>query len=85
MVEQTLIDLGFECNKETAENSGTDFDWHYYTLDIGDLCLISNSSDEAEKEGWWVEIFDSPSVRIKGSGDLEELIKILRNNLNIIM
>jgi hypothetical protein len=82
MTEQTLINLGFECNKETAESSGTDFDWHYYTLDIGDLCIISNASDEAEKEGWWVEIFDSHSVRIKGSGDLEELIKILRNNTN---
>jgi hypothetical protein len=81
MTEQTFIDLGFERNNETAENSGTDFDWHYYTLDIGDLCLISNASDEAEEEGWWVEVFDSYSVRIKGSGDLEELIKILRNNL----
>jgi hypothetical protein len=81
MTEQTFIDLGFERNNETAENSGTDFDWYYYTLDIGDLCLISNASDEAEEEGWWVEVFDSYSVRIKGSGDLEELIKILRNNL----
>ena len=81
MTEQTFIDLGFERNNETAENSGTDFDWYYYTLDIGDLCLISNASDEAKEEGWWVEVFDSYSVRIKGSGDLEELIKILRNNL----
>jgi hypothetical protein len=81
MTEQTLIDLGFECNQETAESSGTDFDWHYYTLDIGDICLISNSSDKAE-DGWWVEIFDSHSVRFNNSGDLEELIKILRNNIN---
>jgi len=82
MTEQTFIDLGFEKNQETRESSGTDFDWHYYTLDIGDICLISNSNDEAEKEGWWCSIFDSDTCVIKGAGDLEDIIRILKNNTN---
>jgi len=80
MTEQTFIDLGFERNQETAENSGAPHDWYYYIFDIGDICLITNASDEAEQDGWAVYIFDSRSLRIKGSGDLEDLIRILKNN-----
>ena len=44
MKEQTLKDLGFEMQHETAESSGADKDWYYYTMDIGDICLITNSN-----------------------------------------
>ena len=80
MTEQTFIDLGFEIQHETAENSGADYDWYYYTMDIGDICLDTNTSDEAVKNGWEVSIFDFPSCVIKGIGDLEDLIKIIKNN-----
>jgi hypothetical protein len=65
---------------ETAENSGVDSDWYFYTMDIGDICLITNSNDEAVEEGWEVSIFDFPSCVIKGIGDLEDLIKIIKKN-----
>tara|TARA_R110000803_G_scaffold66220_1_gene127545 strand:- start:276 stop:524 length:249 start_codon:yes stop_codon:yes gene_type:complete len=80
MTEQTFIDLGFEIYRETRYSSGMDYDWHYYTLDIGDICLITNSNDEAVKDGWEVSIFDFPSCVIKGSGDLEDLIRIIKTN-----
>ena len=80
MKEQKIIDLGFEMQHETAENSGADKDWYYYTMDIGDICLITNASDEVVESGWEVSIFDFPSCVIKGLGDLEDLIKIIRNN-----
>jgi hypothetical protein len=80
MKEQKIIDLGFEMQHETAENSGADKDWYYYTMDIGDICLITNSNDEAVKDGWEVSIFDFPFCVIKGLGDLENLIKIIKNN-----
>lgn len=80
MIEQTFIDLGFTRNDIPIEESGDDHDFYYYTLDIGDICLITNASDEAEQDGWAVYIFDSRSLRIKGSGDLEDLIRILKNN-----
>jgi hypothetical protein len=80
MKEQEIKDLGFEMQHETAENSDADKDWHYYTMDIGDICLITNSNDEAVKDGWEVSIFDFSSCVIKGLGDLENLIKIIKNN-----
>ena len=80
MTEQDIKDLGFEVQHETAENSGADKDWYYYTMDIGDICLITNASDEAVKNGWEVSIFDFDSCVIKGLGDLEDLIKIIKNN-----
>lgn len=80
MTEQIFIDLGFERNDVTMEQSGDDHDFHYYTLDIGDICIITNANDEAEQNGWEAYIFDSLTMRIKGSGDLEDLIRILKNN-----
>ena len=80
MTEQTLKDLGFEIQHEMDDSSGSDKDWYYYTMDIGDVCLITNSNDEAVKYGWEVSIFAFDSCIIKGSGDLEDLIKIIRNN-----
>jgi len=79
MKEQTLKDLGFKMQHEVG-SLGADKDWYYYTMDIGDICLITNASDEAVKSGWEVSIFDFPSCVIKGLGDLEDLIKIIRNN-----
>ena len=57
MKEQTLKDLGFEMQHETAESSGADKDWYYYTMDIGDICLITNDNEEALDNGWEVSIF----------------------------
>jgi hypothetical protein len=80
MIEQTFIDLGFTRNDIPIEESGADHDFYYYTLDIGDICLMSNSDDKAEEEGWNVTIFDSDTCVIKGVGDLEDLVRIISNN-----
>ena len=80
MTEQTFISLGFEMNVVHPEESGLDYTFYYYTLDIGDVGLITNASDEADNEGWWCSIFDSMTLKIKGSGDLEDLVRIIRLN-----
>ena len=80
MKEQEIKDLGFEIQHETIENSGSEKDWYYYTLDIGDIGLITNSNDEAVEEGWEVSIFDFPSCVIKSPFDLKALISIFKNN-----
>jgi len=80
MKEQEIKDLGFEVQHETVESSGHDTDWHYYTLDIGDICLITNPNDEAVKDGWEASIFDFPSCVIKNIGDLKALINIIKKN-----
>jgi hypothetical protein len=80
MKEQEIKDLGFEIQRETIESSGYDTDWHYYTLDIGDICLITNSNDEVVKDEWEVSIFDFSSCVIKNIDDLKALVSIIKNN-----
>ena len=82
MTEEIFQQLGFERVDVPIEESGHDKDFYYYTLDIGDICLISNADDEAEKNGWEAYIFDSLTMRVKGSGDLEDLVRIIKNNTN---
>ena len=80
MSEQEIIDLGFEIQHQTTESSGSDYDWYYYKLDIGDICLITNADDEAVENDWDVSIFDFQSCVIKDSKDLIDLIKIFKAN-----
>ena len=82
MTEEIFEKLNFVKEVVTPVDSGLDKDFYYYTLDIGDICIISNSDDEAVKEGWEAYIFDSLSMRIKGAGDLEDLVRIIKNNTN---
>lgn len=77
MKEQDLKDLGFKCHFIDAEESG-DVAFHYYTYDIGDICLISNANDEALKNGWIIELFDFKTLKITNIEDLKNLIEILR-------
>ena len=79
MTDQTFIDLGFERIDVPVEESG-DVPFHYYTLDIGDICLITNDDADAKENGWECAIFDSMTLKIKGAGDLEDLVRILKNN-----
>ena len=81
MTEEIFEKLGFERTDVPIEESGSN-PFYYYSIDIGDICIISNADDEAEKNGWEAYIFDSLTMRIKGSGDLEDLVHIIRNNTN---
>lgn len=80
MTEQTFIDLGFERIDVAAESEDLNEDFYYWTLDIGDINLISNPSDLAVSEGWSCEFYDFQTMTIRGAGDLEELVKILKLN-----
>ena len=81
MTEQTFIDLGFDKITISAEESGDPYDCHYYRKKIGEILLLTNTDDEAREEGWWASIFEFDSLKIKGTGDLEELVKILELNI----
>ena len=82
MTEEIFNELGFERTDVLMEESGCGNDFYYYTLEISDICIMSNSNDEAKKNGWEAFIFDFLSMRIKGAGDLEDLVRIIRNNTN---
>jgi hypothetical protein len=80
MTEEIFEQLGFKKIVVTMKESGCDADFYYYTMDIGDICLMSNADDEAAKDGWEAYIFDFFTLKIKGAGDLEDLVCIIRNN-----
>jgi hypothetical protein len=82
MTEDIFEKLDFKKVVVTIEESGCDADFYYYTTDIGDICLMSNSDDEAAKNGWEAYIFDSLTLKVKGAGDLEDLVRIIQNNTN---
>ena len=83
MTEQQLIDLGFIKEDIPMEESGFGEDFHYYTLEIGDICLISNSSDLIQKENdWLVQIFNHDSPVFYRINELQTLIKVLKNNIS---
>ena len=80
MNEQLLEQLGFskEESFDTSDNDTPDF--YYYVLDIGGICLITNDSDDAEENGWYVELFEG-DIRFTDIGQLQELITLLKKNL----
>jgi hypothetical protein len=82
MTEDIFEKLGFKKQVVTMKESGCDADFYYYTMDIGDICLMSNADDEAAKNGWEAYIFDSLTLKVKGAGDLEDLVRIIQNNTN---
>ena len=82
MTEDIFEKLGFERVEVSAEEAGDQRGFYYYSIDIGDICIMSNSDDEAIEKGWEAFIFDSMTMKVKGSGDLEDLVRIIRNNTN---
>lgn len=75
--EKTLQKLGFI---QTVEEEPGTPPFHYYTLEIGNLCLISNDNEDAEKRGWVVEFFDHTNILIRDGKSLKVLIKILKES-----
>jgi hypothetical protein len=77
---QLLEQLGFikEDGFDTSDDDTPDF--YYYVLDIGGVCLITNDSDDAEKNGWYVELFEG-DIRFTDIEQLQELITLLKKNL----
>jgi hypothetical protein len=80
ITEENLIELGFNKISQTAEATGAKKDWHYYTLDIGDMCLITNDNEDAEKDQWAVYIFDNLEIVFRNSEDLAQLVQLLQRN-----
>jgi len=83
MNEKIFKKLGFERTDVLIEESGCSNDFYYYSLDIGDICIMSNANDEAVKNGWSVFIFDYQSMLINSSSDLKQLVKIIKSNTKV--
>ena len=80
MKEQDIIHFGFERHDVTAEQSGHEDDWHYYTYDFTrGLSLITCDSDEAERIGeWYVEFFEvEQEIRFTDASKLQDLMDLI--------
>lgn len=80
LTEQDLLEIGFERKDQTAERTGSENDWHYYTLYIADVCLITNDNEDADINGWYVELFDKEGVKFKTNEDTAQLVRLLQAN-----
>jgi len=80
MTEQDLLQLEFTRVDETAVSSGAPNDWHYYTYNIANFCLITPASDEVKDGEWYVEVFETPEIRFTSRTELEILMTLLINN-----
>jgi hypothetical protein len=78
--EETLQAQGFISTTVTKEESGYENDYYYYSLDIGDICLITNAQDEAVNDGWVVSIFDSMTNNVTNEEDLITLVGIIKRS-----
>lgn len=60
--EEHLVQLGFDRNDISAEESGNT-PYHFYTMDLSKMnsnfCLISCSNDEIENDEWQVEFLET--------------------------
>jgi len=71
MTEKDLKQLKFK--RQPADNS------YYYTLDIGNFCLITKKcKDEVKNDNWTVTIWESEDIQFNKKEPVEELINIIK-------
>lgn len=83
MTEQDLINLGFHQNIVLPEESGDATPFWYYTYDFyknSSLSLISSDNEEAEKDGWYVEMFEADRVRFTDIKELNMFMSLIERN-----
>lgn len=80
ITEKDLIELGFTREVVLPEESGEKKKFHYFVLDIGELCLITNSNDECIDHKYKVEFFDYTNVGYFDDFDIvKNLIKLIKS------
>ena len=79
--ESDLIELGFERVDVPPQESGDEFDWHYYTSTVCQIEFITDTSYEIVNDEWSVEFLNShPPIKITNL----ETFKTLYNTLKTI-
>jgi hypothetical protein len=78
MTEEIFQSLGFTRLDQTAEQTGAPSDWHYYSLEVGPVCLLSCASDELKEGKWFCVIFEGEDMPITEEKDLIDFVKVLR-------
>lgn len=83
MTENDLINLGFERVDVSAEESGSETGYYYYTLDIGKVGFITNANDEMVNGEWVCYLFDYNTFIINDAKDLEQLLMLFKKYTHV--
>ena len=83
MTENELINLGFEKVVVSPEESGSDNEYYYYTLDIGKVGFITNANDEMVNGEWVCYLFDYSTFIINDAKDLEQLLMLFKKYTHV--
>lgn len=79
MIEQELIDAGFEKQESNHLESGNGYNYYYYILDLCEgVCLLSCDSDEVVNDNWYIKSFDIPALKIETTSHLKEFLELVR-------
>lgn len=84
MTEKEIQLLGFEKQEVTAEESGGNPFYHYYTYTVArGFEFISCASDEVDESGeWYIEFFESdPTIRFTKFAEVQSLINLLEKRV----
>jgi hypothetical protein len=84
MKEKEIVALGFKRTDVTAEESGYETDWYYYSLDFGlsrSISLITPSNTEIQDGKWYAEVFEDESIRFTNSSDIMAFIDLINRNI----
>lgn len=76
-----LINLGFEENLVTVEDSGCDNEYYYYTYVVGDDCLLISDASDENDGCYTIEFFNlDGQIQVQDLEDLRDLIRIIKKN-----
>lgn len=81
MTEKQLISAGFKKEEVSAEEAGTNKGFYYYTLEIGDIDLISNPNDQLVNGQWACYFLNSNEIEIIYAHHLEMIVSGLKQCL----
>jgi len=77
LTEEQLVELGFKKAEVSAEESGEDIGYYYYTYELGNgECLLTNTNDDEDR--YFVEFLSIPDLgKFRDVENLKNLIDCL--------
>jgi hypothetical protein len=76
--ESHLRSLGFHRNDVPMADSGCEQDFYYYSMDINNVCLLSDADDEVKDNQWTIHLLEGGLAPINDLDDLVKLIHLLK-------
>lgn len=80
MKEKIFTQMGFKKETVSKEEAGGESGYYYYSIDIGDITLLTCANDEVVKGEWICKILDFDSIVFKTEEQLTKFIDILKSS-----